>query len=139
MSIVSDIRDVAEEVREKCLDFALSDDSIGYDFHGQENLEMMCAVASATLFRELCRRGIGKNLRVVEGEYWQKEHCWVEVSGYIVDITASQYRGPRIVIEPIEAVRDGEYRGNDKNRLRDWPKEQRPNAKIVRKILSRHR
>ena len=139
MSIVSDIRDVAEEVREKCLDFALSDDSIGYDFHGQENLDMMCAVASAVLFREFCRKGIGKKPRIVEGEYWKEDHCWVEVDDYVVDITASQFHGPRIVVEPIEAMRDGGYRGNDKNRLRDWPKEQRPNAKIVRKILSRHR
>jgi hypothetical protein len=138
MSVMTDIRDVAEEVREKCLDFALSDDSIGYDFNGKADLFSMCAVASATLFRELCRRRIGKNPKVVEGEYWAKEHCWVEVDGYVVDITASQFKGPQIVIEPIEAVKDG-YKSKDRPRLRDWPKEQRPNAKIVRKILSRHR
>ena len=138
MSIVNDIREVAEEVREKCLDFALSDDSVGYDFHGYEDLHAMCAVASATLFRELCRRGIGKKPRIVEGEYWKKEHCWVEVDDCVVDITASQFNGPRIVVEPIEAVKDG-YQGKEKTQLRSWPKQQRPNAKIVRKILNRHR
>lgn len=89
----TEIERVAREVRAKCLKFALSDESIGKDYHNMEDLEMMCVVASTALAKELRNRGVDINAKVVMGKFDGEEHCWVLSRGLVVDITATQFHG----------------------------------------------
>lgn len=72
--VAIEVRAWAERQQELNLDF--SDDLCG-----------MCAIASAELFLALRRAGISSRIALAWG------HCFVISHGYIVDVTATQFRG----------------------------------------------
>jgi len=90
------ILSVAREVRAKCVKFALSDKARNYDFHTRSDLECMCAVASHALVMALKKKGCHGH--IVCGDFNGNDHCWVDIYGHVVDITASQFGFPDIVI-----------------------------------------
>lgn len=129
------IKTIAKEVRDKCLLFAMSEDSKGEDYHGCENLEMMCAVASTALAMEL-RNRVDPHALVVEGTFDGSSHCWVLSRGMIIDITATQFRYPEVVVtgetsEPWKADKVGEPGKIASN----WDKGQAPTNEVIQKIL----
>lgn len=98
---------------------------------GRQDLTGMCAIA-AKLVSEY---GIG---RFVYGQVWSDkrhytEHCWNVVGDYLVDVTASQFGGPRLVIHPIDRpvpypVR---YIECGQPNFIEWPNWQRPNRILL--------
>lgn len=55
----------------------------------REDLECTCGICSYTLYRVLC--AVGYNAELVESVDNNEGHCWVEVGGYVVDLTATQF------------------------------------------------
>jgi hypothetical protein len=144
------IRSIARRIRKRCEDFACSKESNGHDFHDNEDLSCMCAVASFALHEALKRRGIRS--KVIKGCYYlspksQKNddmgtlgmtHCWLEVDDKIVDITATQFDvTPKVYIV---SNRNQKYRViqevTDYDFLRDWGC-QRPSPKLSKKLIGR--
>jgi len=81
----------------------------------RNNLQGWCGVASYILTKTL--KSCGFKPRMVYGlyEFLDEEHVWVEVDGYIVDITASQFgvcRKDNVYMVPFDkADRKGKFRG----------------------------
>jgi hypothetical protein len=134
---MDEIRQIANEVRDKCLRFAMSEDSIGQDYHGCEDLEMMCAVASTALARTLRDRKVDPHALVVEGKFDSDSHCWVLSRGLIVDITASQFNYPDVIIENEETAKNWkpENVGDPGKIASDWDDGQAPSDEVLQKIL----
>jgi hypothetical protein len=129
------IRMIAQEVRDKCLRFAMSEDSIGQDYHGCKDLEMMCAVASTALATEIRKRADPHAL-VVEGTFDGNNHCWVLSRGLIVDITASQFRYPEVVVtEETSEHWKANIVGDPGKIASDWDEGQVPTNEVIQKIL----
>lgn len=80
----TELRSIAEVAR----DWALKKGQISFG----SSLCGMCAIASAHLFNELKHAGYKPVIHATD------EHCWVEVSGTVVDITAMQFGYKDIVI-----------------------------------------
>ena len=128
-------------VRRKCAQFARSSAAENYDFHGNEGLEAMCAIASMAL-----RRASGNKFTVHIGDYALNDtctkwgnHCWVEYKDWIIDITATQF-GVKI---PVFIGRKENYgmryrEGKRGNRYSDytWGDGQNPTSRLIKKILS---
>lgn len=132
---MNEIRRIAEEVRGKCLRFAMSPDSKGQDYHGSEDLEMMCAVASTALARTL-RDRVDPHALVVEGTFDGDAHCWVLSRGMIVDITASQFRYPAVVIENETSEHwKAEKVGEPGKIASEWDEGQAPTDEVIQRIL----
>lgn len=137
---MKNLRVIALGVRKKCEKFALSNASINYDFHNQNDLACMCAVASFVLAEALRKNGIKCN--VLYGKFhlpkrnWGSEHCWVEVGRKIVDITATQFQDlPKVYIV---SNKSGQYRGgvvqNNYDQFDSWGG-QMPTPLVSQKIL----
>jgi hypothetical protein len=72
---------------------------------GEMNLCGACAIASIVLWRALRAAGF-RDTSVVRGWYFGSNHCWVEVEGLLVDVTATQFGATRaVVFEPVEHAR----------------------------------
>jgi hypothetical protein len=56
-----------------------------------EDLEGMCGIASCILLQELEKEGI--DAKIYEAEC----HAYVMYDGYIIDVTATQFGGPKIM------------------------------------------
>lgn len=133
------ILSIAQDVRNKCEEFAKSNASKKYDFHNQDDLGCMCAVASFVLARALRRNRIKCN--IVSGEFYDNgwpagNHCWVEVRNKIVDITATQFGDfPPVYVtsKKDEQYKDGSVR-NSFLWFYDW-NGQKPSPKVIKKIL----
>ncbi len=83
------LREVANEVREQVEDFAFKND---FD----ANLEGLCSIASTMLFEQLKKNGLKPVLHVaidkpLTPQTYHFYHVFVSVSGYVIDITASQF------------------------------------------------
>lgn len=134
------IRAIASRVRRKCEAFAMSSAASNYDFHNNDDLSCMCAVASFVLAEALKKQGIKCN--VIHGNFWEGgwdrgEHCWVEVGRNIVDITATQFLpdGPKVYIvsKKNRQYRRGEVK-NHYSQFKNWYS-QRPSPWVSQKIL----
>ena len=140
---------IAKIVRKKCEKFALSKDSIDYDFNGENDLTCMCAVASFALYEALRQQGI--TCKVVEGLFYQfKEeprnyqhylrrysHCWVKAGKKVIDITATQFGDyPKV---HVVSNKNKKYRSmktiTDYNYFNDWYG-QTPSETVSKKILT---
>jgi hypothetical protein len=55
----------------------------------RDNLCGMCAIASSMIFNECKRQGIRAKFVYADKKY--EGHCWIEVQGYIIDVTATQF------------------------------------------------
>lgn len=90
------IKSIAKTVRRLCSEFAFSHAALCHPFYRKNDLRCMCAVASSFLCQVLKLYGYKSTFHV--GHYDTKSHknscinhCWVEVDGFIVDITVSQF------------------------------------------------
>lgn len=98
------IKTIAKETRIVCEDFAAR--SKKYCFSRCEDLTAMCASASLVLKEVYDYYGI-------KADFWEKNseecgHCWIKVEKLNIDITASQFGGPKV------------YIGKTAYRIRDW-------------------
>lgn len=138
---MNQIKLIAQSVRNKCEEFALSDKSKGYDFHLEKDLSCMCAIASFSLYETFKKNGIKS--RVIYGQlkhehFCGDEHCWVEIPSekIIVDITATQFGIP----EKVHIVSNKNKRyinGKIIKRYKDldWDHGQKPTKKVINAIL----
>lgn len=65
--------------------------SMSLPYH-RDDLGGMCGIAAVRLLKELYREGVRG--RIVEGD----GHAFVMYKDYILDVTATQFDGPRIVL-----------------------------------------
>lgn len=80
---------LAGQVRAKVVKWTKNNSAIGRDLCGA------CGIASYALYEALRSQGRRPTLVVLLGD---SGHCWVELSGYVVDLTATQFKGPRVAI-----------------------------------------
>jgi hypothetical protein len=91
---------------------------------GGEDLNGSCAIASALLMIELRRQGL--DAEVVVWSIPTQGHCYVECSGYLVDITAAQFGASDIEIHDLSAKPKerpywrGRHRFRDVKSLQDY-------------------
>jgi hypothetical protein len=90
MPLHPDVIEVATKIRYKVAAWVRNDQNIDPDMTGA------CAIASYTLWRTLRAKG-RRAVLVMEGN-GHEAHCWVELSGYVIDITATQFDGPDVAI-----------------------------------------
>lgn len=102
MPLHPDVERVAERVRAKVVRWVAGNPNIG------NNLCGACAIASFALWRSL--RAIGRQAKLVASiDDGYSAHCWVELSSHVVDITATQFGGPRIAIFKAGEIPDWAY------------------------------
>jgi hypothetical protein len=156
------VLDIAKKVRRACHKFAMSDDSMPYDFHDDPNLGCMCAIGSYVLYQELKDAGYSPELKIGTFNKFTT-HCWVEIDDKIVDITATQFKEQKRIVnldgdyvalddEPLDFIPDIFVTENTsplysngkkmKNILsfRGWVTGQKPNrfvSKLIRKLIKR--
>ena len=73
------------------------------DFYG--DFGGACAIVSYTMYRVLRKQGLEPTLALAGGRFRTYLHCWVEVDGFIVDLTATQFgykRPVQVVTRPSE-------------------------------------
>jgi hypothetical protein len=110
-----------------------------------------CAIASA----------LGETLgfgRAAHGQVWLEkhlrrpgqsfsQHCWIVAGDEIIDLTATQFDGPKVCIFPIgEKQVWGEYIETYKPDFEEWPEWQQPKPELIeslrqevlRRTASRH-
>jgi hypothetical protein len=126
---------LAWSVRQKCLKFAMSDESIGYDFHNDGSLACMCAVSSMAL-----RKASEDRLDLIKGIYKREgEHCWNRYGPWIFDVTASQF-GVSIPVLVIRTENGHKKysKGRVSNRYKDfrWGSSQNPTPQLIKQILT---
>lgn len=56
------------------------------------NLNGFCAIGSRKLYQELRKAGYRPRLA------YKNQHCFVIIKGYIADVTATQFCGPRVTL-----------------------------------------
>ncbi len=106
--------------------------------YSSPRLSCYCAIASAYLCSRLRRLGY-RSCFFVLGEYNGHDHCWVELDGRIIDITATQFKGiTRVVYIPDTEISRRDYRKRYHGRaaikqLKRWPREQVAFLNIKRK------
>jgi len=129
------VHKIAEQVRRQCRKFAMSSESIGKDYHGADDLDMMCGIASFTLEELLRRRGF--KAKIIVGLYTGCYHCWVEWRGWIIDITATQYG----IKEGVHIVNSGDGSYEFISSVHDdydwdgWAFSQAPTTDLANRIL----
>lgn len=98
------------------------------DFYG--NFGGACGFMSYAMYLLLRRLGIKSKLVVAGGDFIGCSHCWVEVDGLIVDLTATQFgykRPVQVVTRPSEWHKPVKYRGAAALReLKTWNGRQNP-------------
>jgi hypothetical protein len=98
-----------------------------------------CLVCSWVLNQILKLHGIKSELCI--GNYNYSTHAFVIVEEYVVDITATQFSRPEVLVEPLHGSRyEIEYKGQTARlRMKEWPDEQRPQTyrKKLGKIIKR--
>jgi hypothetical protein len=125
---------LAWSVRQKCLKFAMSEASRGYDYHGAGDLACMCAVSGMAL-----RKASGNRLDLVMGQYERDDHCWNTYGPWIFDVTASQFGAniPVMVLRTENGLK--RYRrGRVSNYYKDfkWGMTQNPTPRLINQILT---
>ena len=123
---------IAKKVRRQCEIFVKSPDALGHDFANKSNLTCMCAVASHALTTALKKQNI--SCKMIHGKFGYASHCWVEVDGHMVDITATQFDLPPVIIArtykgytPLDTIKSPKD-------LSNWGN-QKPDPKLTEKIL----
>ncbi len=90
--------DIGKQVRAWAIENRLSYENVDSDLCG------MCAITSSRLSKELKEKNI-------EFEIWESEsnignHVFVVSNGFIIDVTATQYRMDDVVVERIEDMKE---------------------------------
>lgn len=90
---------VANEVRNEVESFVgIEDEAMGISkltWSFPDDLAGLCIVASIILFQELKR--LGRNPYIVKGN----GHYYINCDGFLVDVTASQFCMPRVVVKKL--------------------------------------
>lgn len=69
------------------------------------DLDCFCAIGARELFRALCKENRFENITLCLNIDGISDHCFVMCDGYIVDVTASQFRSnPAVVVKPRKGV-----------------------------------
>lgn len=90
MPVHPTVEQLARKVRSRVVRWVRDNHAISDDLCGA------CAIGSYTLWKVLRAKGRRASLVVLVDDL--SGHCWVELSGHIIDITATQFHGPRIAI-----------------------------------------
>jgi hypothetical protein len=136
------IKIIARETRRVCENFAAR--SKRYDFSKCRDLTGMCASASLILKEVYSFYGYCV-------EFWEKNteccgHCWVKIGDLNIDITASQFEGPKVYIGKkafqikgwgkFHKIKHKEKISETLYRL-GWPKSQLLDQKVIDKLKNR--
>lgn len=137
----SKIIEIAKEVRKQCEKYANSIQAYNSPYYRKRNLFGMCAIASHVLTIALQKENIKGQVAFGffndSGPTNYRNHCWVETKKYIIDITATQFKYPKVYIVK---KNNSNY---EKRRIIENPciflnhwKKQAPKIKIAEKILA---
>ncbi len=137
------IYQIAKRCREVSEKFVGSLDAHGFDFFSTSDnpdLSCFCACASWFLAHKLKEKGIPA--LVIMGNVGEDEnnHCWVEVEGNIVDITATQFlfaKNKPVIVASYKEYEQYYGRGRIIESIeisRSWPDTQKPNKKVIKKL-----
>lgn len=155
---------VLESVRTLMDSFASSKESKNYDFHSKEDLQCACCITSKVLFDILKEQGKSPKLCIgiffdgytiglkTKGKSPSElkpyvNHCWIELDGKILDLTATQFNEPSIKHEFVFPkihityksdkkylkVYDNSLKGF-KTEISQWPRSQKPNVRLLKKL-----
>ncbi len=139
------LRKIATAAREEMECFARQHRDIG--FQGSD-LDLSCYCAIASFFLVMVGKKLGYKLTLVEGVAFEEiddlfeepdiedlraqvNHCWVEHSGKIIDLSAMQFNPDLDRVHIVDTC-DEEYWATDydakvrKNLKKSWPDEQSP-------------
>ena len=117
------------------------DENTPKDFYG--NFGGACGFMSYAMYQLLRRLGEKPRLAVAGGIFAGCSHCWVEIDGYIVDLTATQFgytRPVQVVTRPSEWHKPRKYEGAAALReLRTWKGGQNPlgSARVIGRAVSK--
>lgn len=103
-----------------------------------------CLVCAWALEKILKAHGFKAELCI--GEYDSCTHAFVVVDGYVVDITATQFQRPEVVVELFEGSDYvSEFKGIKAHKhISTWPRDQVPNtykqelSNVIKQILRKH-
>ena len=84
------MRNVARNVRKWAEKYAKEN-------HYPRDLCGMCAIAAGEMWRRLKGRGANPILCIALYDP-PFAHCFVECNGYLIDVTATQYDGPKVLV-----------------------------------------
>jgi hypothetical protein len=142
---MDDIRQISKKVRKTLETFVISHDSVDEDYHKDESLGCMCAVASVFLANILQKHGFNANVRELKFGYMS--HCFVEYNNIVIDLTATQLRNVKrkVVIMPIMKYLNwivskefGRMPTLKEFNEKTWPEEQSPRKEIINKLEEIH-
>jgi len=111
------------------------------DFYG--NFGGACGVMSYAMYQVLKRLGLKPVLALAGPQTQTFQHCWVEVDGLIVDLTATQFgydKTVQVTSRPSEWHKPLKYRGHRViNELKTWHDGQSPmnNRRAVNAAVNR--
>ena len=145
------IKTLSEDLLERCHRFR-KDETIDRDYW--PNLAGMCGLASMTLSKILNDHNIENY--VIVGTYddilhdeeqhfkWEfVDHVWILVEDYIIDITFSQFQTSKnsdVLFEKVDSVSRyrevNRYKNPSCRIFRGWDDEERPNAKLIKKLMN---
>lgn len=130
---------IARKARRACEIFAMSDEAVEYDFHNQEDLTCMCAIATFFLKDLFEKAGLKGNARQT------RHHCFFETDGVVVDITFTQFGfKKKVYVDRLKSysafLREVTFDGNRRipsvtKRLNGWPKGQKFNSEVGAKLM----
>lgn len=122
------IKMLAKEIRKKAEKYA---EDNGFE----ENLEGLCAITSFAFSEELEKNNILHDIVLGWNRY--SAHCWIEIDRIVWDLTASQFKKPKIyngedIKENFPTRKYAPCRYYD---FKDW-ENQRPLKRNVKSLLS---
>lgn len=153
-----EIKSILPTFRQALKQFVESPNASGLDCYNKKNLTCACAISSHALSTLLKFRGI-KN-KLVFGVYLNDlidleclspvdiNHVWVDVDGYIIDVTATQFGEKEIVFRKkrkrTKSVSEPflDFFKVDCDKIKSetklWPKTQTPSRKTLKSILQNY-
>jgi hypothetical protein len=129
---------IAKKARKICEDFAMSDESIEEDYHLQDDLSAMCAVASFFLRDLLIEQGYYCKVRHAHQPMFG--HCFIQLEDKAIDITATQFFNSHDKVKVDNLAEHEKWLGLGKSRpirlksLRKWPASQKPRTDVMDKL-----
>ena len=133
------LRQIASKVRRRCERYVKNTNRNKLpSYSSAKNLECMCAIASALIFKELKKHKIKATF--IEGYFRTRlyslrnptkeniNHCWVEVNKKIIDVTLTQFgRYPKVIVSgKISPKYIKIFTHSRVPKLKEWPEDQRP-------------
>ena len=152
--MIEEIKEILPRFRQAIICFVNSRSARPLDCYENMDLSCSCAIASRSLVVLLSRMGYKSKIAYGVFDEYNKfkrkkpilddiNHAWVEIEGYIIDLTASQFSRNRkkfldcIVTNQIDKlyIKFGNANIRTLAPFSDWPHQQIPRMKYVNKIL----